>query len=60
MYQISTMRDFGIFIDYQKTPRYLDRDEILYEVLDDIGFDFGEGGGDRDGGSMWKKWKKWG
>jgi|JI7StandDraft_1071085.scaffolds.fasta_scaffold422148_1 hypothetical protein len=32
------MRDFSLFIDYQNIPRMLDRDEILLDVLDNIGY----------------------
>lgn len=30
MYKIETMRDFGLFLDYQGVPRMLDRDEKLW------------------------------
>ncbi len=39
-FKINSLRDFGLFLDYQDIPRLLDRDEKLKQVLDDIGYEF--------------------
>ena len=36
--RVNTLRDFGLFLDYQGLPRLLDRDEKIYDVLCDIGY----------------------
>ncbi len=42
MYQVKSMRDFGLFMEYPDASRMLDRDEKLWEVLNDIGYEFQE------------------
>lgn len=39
-YQIETMRDFGLFLEYQSVPRLIDRDEQLWEVLTHVEYEF--------------------
>ena len=60
-YRVNTMRDFGLFLDYQGFPRLLDRDEKVYDVLIDIGHEFVESKANENG--FWKKMtniKRWG
>lgn len=38
MYQVKSMEDFGLFMEYPDASRMLDRDEKLWEVLNDIGY----------------------
>lgn len=61
-FNIISLRDFGLFLEYQGIPRLLDRDEKLFEVLSDIGYEFIEKETKEEGG-FWKKvtnLKKWG
>lgn len=52
------MRDFGLFLEYQNVPRYLDPDEILLEILEEANYELDSP--EKFQESMWKKWKKWG
>lgn len=52
-YKIDTLRDFGLFIDYQSFPRLLDRDEKMFDILTDISYEFAENKKEEDT-SFWK------
>lgn len=40
LYHIKSLRDFGLFVEYQESPRLIDRDEKLWDILNNEEMNF--------------------